>query len=123
MVIEVNIALDGFEELKAALQRLDSSMQIHVDRQLANWASNVKVLAEQLVPVRTGHLRNSIYAKIQNWNVDIGAEAAYAMSVEFGTRYMHARPFLFPAVNEYLPRLEQMICDAIDAAKMEAGLT
>jgi len=120
--VEVNVAIDGVEEFKAAMQRFDSAMQHHVHRQLASWAEDVKAYAKQLAPVRTGRLRGSIYAKIQGWVAEIGAEAAYAMFVEFGTRYMHARPYLFPAIQENLPRLEQIISEAIEAAKAEAGL-
>ena len=89
-------------------------------RQLAGWAADVKALARQLVPVRTGRLRSSIYAKVHEWVAEVGAEAAYALFVELGTRYMQARPFISPAVLERLPRLEQIILDAIDAAKAEA---
>jgi len=90
---------------------------------LESWAEDVKALARQLVPVRTGYLRNTIYAKIQEWIATIGAEASYACWVEFGTRYMRARPYLFPAVRENLPRLERIICDALEQAKAEAGLS
>lgn len=122
MSVEASIDISGFEEFKAALQRFDSAMQERVHKQLTNWAAYVKASARQLVPVRTGRLRSSIYTKIQEWTAEIGAEAAYALFVEFGTRYMEARPFVFPAVHEHLPRLEQIICEAIDAAKAEAGL-
>jgi HK97 gp10 family phage protein len=89
---------------------------------LASWAADVKALAKQLVPVRTGYLRSSIYAKIQEWVAEIGAEATYALFVEFGTRYMQAQPYLYPAIQEHLPQLETIICEAIDEAKAEAGL-
>jgi len=121
--VEINVAIDGVEEFEAAMERFDSGMQRHVHRQLAGWAADVKVSAKQLAPVRTGRLRSSIYAKIQEWVAEIGAEATYAMFVEFGTRYMHARPYLYPAIQEHLPRLEQIICESIDSAKAEAGLT
>jgi HK97 gp10 family phage protein len=105
------------------MERFDSGVQNHVHRQLASWAETVKVLAKQLVPVRTGHLRGSIYAKISEWVAEIGSEATYALFVELGTRRMRAQPYLFPAIQEHLPRLEQIICEAIDVAKAEAGLT
>ncbi len=122
MAVEISCDVEGIEEFKVAMERLDSGMQKHVHRQLASWAADVKALAKQLVPVRTGHLRSSIYAKIQDWVAEIGAEATYALFVEFGTRYMRARPYLYPAIREHLPRLEQIICEAIDHATMEAGL-
>jgi HK97 gp10 family phage protein len=122
VAVEVNVAIEGVDELKAAIQRFDSAMQNHVQKQLTSWAEAVKVLAKQLVPVRTGHLRDSIYAKISEWVAEVGSDATYALFVEFGTRRMRARPYLFPAIQEHISRLEQIICEAIDAAKAEAGL-
>ncbi|MEM3699849.1 MAG: HK97 gp10 family phage protein [Candidatus Bathyarchaeia archaeon] len=122
MSVEINCVVEGVEEFKMAMERFDSAMQEHVQRLLANWAEDVKDYAKQLAPVRTGHLRSSIYAKIQDWVAQIGAEATYALFVEFGTRHMQAHPFLYPAIQEHLPRLERIICEAIDQAKMEAGL-
>ncbi|MEM2995783.1 MAG: HK97 gp10 family phage protein [Candidatus Bathyarchaeia archaeon] len=123
MAVEITCDVEGIEEFKAAMQQFDSGMQRHVHRQLASWAADVKALAKQLVPVRTGHLRSSIYAKIEEWIAEIGAEATYALFVELGTRYMQAQPHLYPAIQEYLPQLEAIICEAIDQAKAEAGLT
>jgi HK97 gp10 family phage protein len=122
MAVEITCDVDGVEEFQRAMQQFDSGMQRYVHRQLASWAADVKALAKQLAPVRTGHLRSSIYAKIQEWIAEIGAEATYALFVEFGTRYMQAQPYLYPAIQEYLPQLEQIICEAIDEAKAEAGL-
>jgi len=122
MAVEIGYDFEGVEEFKLAIQQFDSGMPQYVQRQLTTWAEDVKALATQLVPVKTGHLRSSIYAKIQQWAAEIGAEATYALFVELGTRFMQARPYLFPAVQEHLPRLEQIICEAIDMAKAEAGL-
>ena len=122
MSIEMSCYVEGTEEFKQAMQRFDSNMQKHVRSQLESWAADVKALARQLVPVRTGYLQSTIYAKIREWSTEIGAEASYACWVEFGTRYMWTRPFLYPAIQEHLPRLERIICDALEAAKTEAGL-
>lgn len=122
MAVEVTIDIKGVEQFKAAMAKLDSGMQRHVHEQLASWAANVKALARRIVPVRTGYLRSTIYAKIQEWVAQIGAEATYAMFVEFGTRYMRARPYLAPAIQRYLPQLEAIISEAIEYARREAGL-
>lgn len=122
MTIEMTCDIEGDEEFTAAMESFDSAMQRHVHRLLVSWAADVKALAMQLVPVRTGHLRSTIYAVVKEWVVEVGAEATYALFVELGTRYMAARPYLFPAVQEYLPQLEQIILEALDAAKSEAGL-
>ena len=122
MAVEVKCDVQGVREFQAAMRNFDSALQKHVHRQLASWAADVKALAKQLVPVRTGHLRSSIYAKISEYVVEVGAEATYALFVEFGTRRMRAQPYLYPAIQQYLPRLEQIILDALDEAKAEAGL-
>ena len=122
MAVEITCDVEGVEEFKQAMQQFDSGMQRHVHRQLASWAADVKALAKQLAPVRTGHLRSSIYAKISEWVAEIGAEATYALFVELGTRHMQAQPYLYPAIQEHLPQLEAIICEAVDQAKSEAGL-
>ena len=123
MAVEISCDVEGFEEFRAVMERFDSGMQRHVHEQLASWAVDVEALARQLVPVKTGYLRSSIYAKVQEWVAEVGAEATYALFIELGTRYMRARPYLYPAIQEHLPRLEQIICEAIDSAKMEVGLS
>ncbi len=122
MAVEVTCNLEGVEEFKKAVEKLDSAMQRQIHEQLAKWAANVKDAAKQLAPVRTGYLRSSLYAEIQGWTAKIGAEASYAGFVEFGTRYMQARPYIYPALQRHLPQLEQIILEALDAAKREAGL-
>lgn len=122
MAIEITYDVKGVEEFKAAMKQFDSGMQRQVHERLANWAADVKASARQRVPVKTGHLRSSIYSKISEWVAEVGAEATYAMFVELGTRYMRARPFIYPAVQEGLPKLEAIICEAIETAKREAGL-
>lgn len=122
MSLEVVCDAEGFEEFQAAMQRLDSTLQDQVYRYLQSWASEVKAEAIRKVPIHTGYLRSSIYAFVKDWVAEIGAEATYAMFVEFGTRYMMAQPFIYPAIRDHLPRLEDIILAAIDAAKTEAGL-
>jgi HK97 gp10 family phage protein len=120
--IEVAIDVDGVEELKSAMQRFDSGMQRQVHRFLTSWAADVEASAMRKAPARTGYLRSTIYAKIKEWVAEIGADAAYSYFVEFGTRYMQAQPYLYPAIQEHLPTLEYNIIGAIEQAKVEAGL-
>jgi HK97 gp10 family phage protein len=120
--VEVACDVDGVVEFQDAMLRLDSALQDQVYRYLASWAADVKALAMQLVPVKSGRLRSSIYAVVKDWVVNIGADATYAYFVEAGTKFMAARPYLFPAIQQYLPQLEQLIIAAIEAAKQEAGL-
>jgi HK97 gp10 family phage protein len=120
--VEVTLDLAGVAEFQQTMARFDVGMQRQVQEQLANWAETVKIEASRLVPVKTGYLRSTIFARIQEWTADVGAEASYASSVEFGTRYARAQPFLQPAVQERLPELERVLLAAVDFARAEAGL-
>jgi HK97 gp10 family phage protein len=122
MSVEINLDLAGAAEFKQAIAHFDAEMQRQVHEQLAKWAETVKTEATRLVPVRTGYLRSTIFARIQEWNTEVGAEAAYAANVEFGTRYAMAQPFLQPAVQAHLPELERVLVEALSLAKVEAGL-
>ena len=122
MSVEIAINVKGTVEFKQAIARFDLEMQRQVHMQLARWADGVKNEAKRLVPVRTGYLRNTIFAQIQDWTAEVGAEAGYAANVEFGTRYAAAQPFLQPAVEAGLPELERVLSAAVDLAKVEAGL-
>jgi len=122
MSVEINLDLAGAEEFKQAIARFDAEMQRHLHERLAEWAESVKIEAARMVPVRTGYLRSTIYARTLEWQAEIGAEAAYAASVEFGTRYAQAKPFFYPAVQARLPELERVVLEALDLAKTEAGL-
>lgn len=114
--------MDGIEEFQEAMSRFDSGMQRQVHRFLTSWAADVKAAAMRNAPVRTGYLRSTIYAEIKDWVAEIGADATYALFVELGTIHMRAQPYLYPAIQEYLPELEFNIVGAIEQAKAEAGL-
>jgi HK97 gp10 family phage protein len=122
MSINMEIEIAGAEELAQALNRLDSEIQAKVQQRLTEWAETVKTEASRLVPVRTGYLRSTIFARTQQWHAEVGAEAAYAATVEFGTTHMSARPFIQPALQQHLPELERVLLEALDSAQTEASV-
>lgn len=72
-----------------------------VDAGAAFAAALVKARARDLVPVRTGRLRDSIEIERERRAVyAVRAGAPYAGFVEFGTSRMDARPFMRPAVRD-----------------------
>ena len=75
MSVETEIEVEGAEELKQTLGRLDVEMQNRLHERLAEWAETVRVDAQHLAPVRTGYLRTTIYARTREWQAEIGAEA------------------------------------------------
>jgi HK97 gp10 family phage protein len=114
--------LDGFEEFQVGMERVDSNMRAKVQMRLEDWAASVEDSARQNVPVRSGYLRSTIFAKVQDWIAEIGSGAGYAAVVEFGSRYARAHPYFYPALREHLPRLEQTIEEAVDSAVSESGM-
>jgi len=121
MSIEVELEEKGIEELKTKMERLDYNMRRNVHQQLRKLGVDMKNMARQIVPVNTGRLRASIYAKVQEWMLKVGATAPYAVFVEFGTRYMRAHRFLSQTIETYRPRLMEIIKRGIDNAIHETG--
>lgn len=55
--------------------------------------------AKLLAPVDTGNLRSSIsHKRSEKFTERIGTGVEYAGFLEYGTRFMRARPYLFPAL-------------------------
>jgi len=71
--------------------------------------ADIEAMAKQLVHVRTGYLRSTIYHRVEGLSLEAGATADYAPFQEFGTRRMAANPFLRPAFDAY----QQRIYDAL----------
>ncbi len=122
MSVGVEFDITGLDELAEALKRFDAATQQRVREWLVKWAQEVRDAAAKNAPQRTGYLKSTIYAMVKEWVVEIGVEASYAYFVEYGTRYMRAQPFLYPALQEFLPELEFNIVGALEQAKSEAGL-
>jgi HK97 gp10 family phage protein len=122
MSITINLNVEGAEQLKQAMARFDDALKSQVQTKLSSWAQTTKTDAERLVPVKTGFLKSTIYAKAQDWQIQVGAEATYAAAVEFGSHTARAKPYLTPAVQNRLPDLQRVIIEALNMAKTEAKL-
>lgn len=81
--------------------------------------------ANRRVPVDTGHLRGTIGSNTESKRnliiADVWAGADYARHVELGTTRMTAQPFLRPAMDGELPRLERRVRLAVAKAADAAG--
>jgi len=118
--IEMEIHVKGVSELREKLNRLDGSMKLRVHEALRFEAEAMKNVARARCPVRTGRLRDSIYAKVENWVLELGATAPYAVYQELGTRFIRPRKFLENAVwlrmQSLVNRINRAIGDAIREA-------
>ena len=112
----VDIEITGVKDFAQKMEQLDHAMQQHVRGNLQRLGEDIQAAARRMCPVRTGRLRDSIYSKIDDWTVNVGASAPYARFVEFGTRYIRPFYFLTEALHLHLPRLRQILTWAIEAA-------
>jgi HK97 gp10 family phage protein len=67
-------------------------------------------------PVRNNILRPSYTADAKGLEGSVYSEVEYAPHVEFGTSRQRAQPFLIPAFNKNVPRIERAIEIEIEKA-------
>lgn len=81
-----------------------------VSRALAESAEVAGSLARQLVPVRTGALKASIFvSQTGDLRFEIGAGTDHVLPVEFGTVYQDAQPFIRPALQAARDHLRSIL--------------
>jgi HK97 gp10 family phage protein len=81
---------------------------------LREWATELEKSAKELAPVRTGRLRDSIEAKINEnagraWVRIKPGIGDYPYYVEKGTSKMHAQPFMGPAAQMHRRTGERLL--------------
>lgn len=96
------MARDVWVELDpAAFAAFRVSPEIRAD--LETRTAKVEASARRRCPVKTGELRDSIFAEVREVSGqlvgDVGAEASYAPFVEYGHGETPAYPFLRPALR------------------------
>jgi len=122
MSVEMQIDVHGIPELQRKLDRLDQGMRMNVDEALDFEVSAMQTRAQQLAPKRTGYLASTIFAeRVGEWAFKLGARAAYAAFVEFGTRFMQARRYLRRALELGMLGLVNHVSRAIREAIAEAS--
>lgn len=121
MSVEFEVKIDGTEELRTKIERLDLAMQVKVHDRIREQAELMKTVAQSLAPVKTGRLRNSIYAQVEDWIAKVGASAPYAVYQEFGTRFIPPVRFLSRAIEMQAQSMIDAVNQAIDEAITEAS--
>ncbi len=104
MANEITIKVKGIPEALASLKRYQSRKIEQIKEELSVGAFKVEGLAKDLVAVATGRLRASITTDDSDIAVlimRVGTNVFYGPYIEFGTKRMPARPYLFPAFFAY----------------------
>lgn len=118
MPFQINLKIKGLNKM---LKKFSPERARELKHQIAlaqlDEVQQAIVEARNRVPVRTGHLRDSI--GLIMWNPDemriiAGTPCYYAHFVEFGTVKMRARPFWCPAIWEAFFRFRERAQKIID---------
>lgn len=111
----MKLTLEGIEEAIAAIAQVGNRVHNRIGDNAAEALEPVAITARQLVPVRSGDLRDSIvvsnkfsegaeFTGGRGVNIiyvgPLSSDVFYAWFLEFGTVYMAAQPFLIPAVDQ-----------------------
>lgn len=125
--LNLTLELEGFKQLVNGLDQLPIKVGQEFGHSLRRWAEEVMTNSKQLVPVRTGHLRDT--GEISGpefkggaWEVSLGygdKRAWYAAIVHERLDVRHPTgqaKYLEQPINENLPRVDQMLQDAIERA-------
>lgn len=117
----------GFDppNAKQTLEKLLRASNTRLHMAMVASTAQMEREAVRHAPVDTGHLRGTIGSRTETGRRTITAElwanADYARHVELGTTQMTAQPFLRPALDSELPRLERRVRLAVAKAADSAG--
>ena len=104
MANEITIKVNGIPEALDMLKKYQRRKKEQIKDELRIGAFKIEGLAKETVPFDTGRLSGSITIDDSDIKVlveRVGSDVSYAPYVEFGTKHMEARPYLFPAFFSY----------------------
>lgn len=120
MSVELEIHVEGFDDLHHKLETLSTAMKNHVHETLVEQGVIMENTVKSFAPYRTGYLESTIFARVEGWILKVGATAPYARFLEFGTRYIFPRRFFSRALEYCMPSLVNRLNQAIGEAIREA---
>lgn len=103
--------IDGTEFLKS-LDQYENALATGMKDALKQCGLSVERGAKWRCPHDTGHLMRSIktdFSQIDSFEVSVGTNVEYAVYVEYGTYKQPAQPFLRPAYNTQVTKLQKKL--------------
>lgn len=100
MANKIPIKINGLPEALSKFRKYQTRKKKQIKDELMIGAFKVEGGAKDVVAVDTARLKNSITvdaSDIAMLVVRVGTDVKYAPFVEFGTKFMGARPYLYPA--------------------------
>ena len=101
---KITIKVNGIPEALSKLKKYQFKKKKQIKQELRIGAFKIEGFAKDLVVVDTGRLMSSITTDDSDIGVlimRVGTDVFYAPYIEFGTKVMMARPYLFPAFFAY----------------------
>lgn len=111
-----NFRIEGLEELNILFNNLQPQLTSSFHEITGRYAASMYKDMYSRCPVRTGYLRSTIglTSSPDSFNIYVGAD--YAGHVNFGTRYMKARPFFTGPIEEQSGPMVKEYNNAVAAA-------
>lgn len=108
------VKITGLKEFVQAVQKKGPAMDKAIDREVKLSALRVEKGAKKNAPWDTGWLSNNIYANYIGFlQAEVISPVEYSIYQEYGTRYMFAQPFLFPAVQADWPLFQKRLTNIV----------
>ena len=110
-------SIEGFIEFADTIDRFRTNIEASlVPNVIQRTLDTAEAVAHELVPVRTGNLRDSIHQEIGDTDGSLIASAGYAGFVELGTSKMQAEPFIQPGMEEATRAIPDIILEELQNA-------
>ncbi len=108
------VGLDSWEDWFSGVA---NNLEREVSKEVDKAGSNIHRSARFNVPVDTGDLRKSITKELDNSLTgiftDVFSGLHYAEDVELGNSRQRAQPYLFPALNQEIPKFERQMTNIL----------
>jgi hypothetical protein len=117
--VELEIHVQGLDDLQRKLESLGPALQNHVHEGLVEGGVSLENTGKSFAPRRSGYLESTVFARVIGWILRFGATALYTHFQEFGTRFIMPRRFLSRALEYCMPDLLRRLNEAVDKAIQE----
>lgn len=110
----IHVDASEVRDLARDLAQAPSKIQRRAPEAIRKTAQAIERSAKAIVPVETGTLRGSIGSDIGALSATIGTDLRYSGFVEFGTSEMAPQPYMRPAFDRNVGRLEKELGKAVE---------
>ena len=110
----IHVDASEVRELARDLAEAPGKIRRRAPEAIRKTALSIERSAKSIVPVETGLLRSSIGSDIGALSATIGTDLRYAHFVEWGTSEMAPQPYMRPAFDRNIGKLEQELGDACE---------